>query len=99
MCTLLITGFMNGYFAGIKTGVRAEFMKDSENLRSIQGIDDATKRILEVQSKAVCIPDGATVPYITGIFVAFMNKHPEMGREPYYVPLERALEEAFPCSK
>jgi hypothetical protein len=99
LCTFLITGFMNGYSAGVKAGVRAAFMKDPENFRSMQGINDATKRILDVQSKAVCIPDDATVNFITGIFVAYMQKHPEMGREQYHVPLERALEDAFPCSK
>lgn len=94
-CTMVIDGFVNGYIAGAKRGVRIAFFQDQENLATTQGIDDAKQRVFRLYPIAKCLPKLVTVKQVADVFVTYLKVHPELRKEHYGQVLADAIESYF----
>jgi hypothetical protein len=94
-CIMVIDGFVNGYMAGAKRGVRTAFLEDPQNLESTQGVADATARVTRLYPKATCFPALGTTKQVADVFVTFLSVHPDRRKQHYGQVLTDAVESYF----
>ena len=94
-CIMVIDGFVNGYMAGAKRGVRTAFFEDQQNLSTTQGIDDVTQRVTHLYPSAKCFPELGTTKQVADVFVTYLKVHPQRRKEHYGQVLADAVESYF----
>lgn len=94
-CIMVIDGFVNGYMAGAKRGVRIAFLEDQQNLLTTQGIDDVSERISRLYPSAKCFPELGTTKQVADVFVTYLIVHPQRRKEHYGRVLADAVESYF----
>lgn len=95
LCTFLLRGFVDGFVAGSRRGVRTAFISDAQNLATTKGINDLQSRVSLVSPKAQCLPPAATLGQVAEVFIRYLDAHPQRSSELYPEPLIDAMEEYF----
>lgn len=94
-CIMVIDGFVNGYMAGAKRGVRTAFLQDQQNLATTKGMKDARQRVFRLYPVAKCLPELGTTKQVADVFVTYLKVHPERRKEHYGQVLTDAIESYF----